>query len=312
MKMINFLDKSNTNIERIAKYARFNLQSPEIIFMQEVTDDSGLVDDGVVSSYLSLKYLCEVLNNSYFNSFPYPTRNYKYVYIVPENNKSGGVLGSNIRVVVLYDALSISIQEYYNIGLSTSTPPEKSNIFSRHPLYVKIKHNLTEEIYHLIAVHLVSAIRDSDIWGSVQPPIKFSEPLRIQQTTYIKNWITYNLNKNVDNIVVAGDFNDPEWSNSIKVLDDNTPNRFMKNLVNDVKESERYSIFTYRGQSLCDHVIVSEPLYHKITNVFQTDVNIPNKPYIKFSDILTSQFWIEKIGEPILFDHNTLCARIPL
>lgn len=307
--MFNF--SSKPNIERMAKYARVNLLSPEIVFMQEIQDDSGIIDDGVVSSNSNLDTLCNLLNDDpSYNTYPYPIRKYKYVYVPPENNEDGGIYGANIRVVILYDSLSISIEEYYRLGLPNSTPPpEKNNTFlnTRKPLYAKIKHNSTKEIYHLIAVHLISSI-----WGSVQPPIKNSESLRVQQTTYIKDWITYNLNKNVDNIIVAGDFNDNEWSNSVKVLDDNAPNRFMKNLVNDVKEGERYSYYVNGVYQTLDHIIVSIPLYEKIKNVFETDVNIPNKPYIKFSDVLTSQFWIQKIGEPILTDHNTLCARIPV
>jgi len=130
--------------------------------------------------------------------------------------------------------------------------------------------------------------------------------------TYVKDWIIANLNKDVQNIVVAGDCNDFEWSQSVEVLDNNTPTRFMKNLVNDVKESERYSFYFNGAYAAIDQVFISPPLYNKITSAFNTDVNIPNKPYIKFSDVLTCQFWLQTIGEPLLTDHNTLCARIPL
>lgn len=311
--MYNF--SSKLNIERMVKYARVNLLSPEIIFMQEIQDDSGIIDDGTVSSNSNLDDLCSLLNNPYYNTFPYPTRMYKYIYVPPKDNEDGGVIGANIRVVILYDSLSISLEKYYSIGLPTSTPPPvTNNVFlkTRKPLYAKFKHIVTKEIYHLIAVHMSSKNGDIGLWGSVQPPNKISEEKRIQQITYIKDWITYNLDKNVDNIVVAGDFNDNEWSNSVKILDDNTQNKFMKNLVNDVKESERYSYYFNGLQETLDHIIVSEPLYQKIKNIFETDVMIPNKQYIKFSDILTSQLWIQKIGEPVLTDHNTLCARIPL
>lgn len=308
--MFNF--SSKPNMERMAKYARDNLLSPEIMFMQEVQDDSGPIDDGTVSSSSNLDELCKLLNNPYYDFPSYPKREYTYVYVSPANNEDGGKPGGNIRVAIVYDALSISIEKYDRIGLPNSTPPVTNNTFlaTRKPLYAKIKHIATNEIYHLIAVHFVVQITDSD-WGWIQPPKDVSETRRTQQTIYIKDWITHNLNKN-DNVVVAGDFNDFEWSNSLQVLDDNTPNRFMKNLVNDVKESERYSYYFRGTHQTLDHIIVSLPLYHKIINVFKTDVNIPNKPYIKFSDVLTSQFWIQKIGEPILCDHNTLCARIPL
>lgn len=302
------------NEQRMAKYARENLLSPEIIFMQEIQDDSGLANNGVVSSDLNLDYLLTLINDPIYNVPPYTTRNYAYVYVSPDNNQDGGAFAGNIRVVILYDTLSMSIQQYYRIGLPSSTPAPPSTAFlnSRKPLYVNIKHNATNQIYHLIGVHTNSKGADTSLWGSVQPPDQVTEPQRIQQITYVKDWITSNLNKDVDNIVVAGDCNDYEWSQSVEVLDNNTPSRFMKNLVNDVKPSERYSFYFNGAYAAIDQMFISPPLYNKITSNFDTNVNVPNKPYIKFSDVLTCQFWIQNIGEPVLTDHNTLCTRIPL
>lgn len=301
------------NEQRMAKYARENLLSPEIIFMQEIQDDSGLTNNGVVTSNFNLDYLINLLNDPTYNVPPY-NRNYAYVYIPPDNNQDGGAFAGNIRVVILYDTLTMSIQNYYRIGLSTSTPAPSSTTFqnSRKPLYVNIKHNATNQIYHLIGIHANSKSGDTSLWGSVQPPNEVSEAQRVDQFTYVKNWITSNLNNSVDNIIVAGDCNDYEWSQSVEVLDNNTPSRFMKNLVNDVNYSERYSFYFNGTYQVLDNMFISPSLYNKITSVFNTNVNIPNKPYIKFSDVLSCQFWIEKIGEPILTDHNTLCARIPL
>lgn len=302
------------NEQRMAKYARENLLSPEIIYMQEIQDDSGLADNGVVSSNFNLDYLIGLLNDPIYNVPPYTTRNYAYVYVSPDNNQDGGAFAGNIRVVILYDTLSMSIQQYYRFGLPSSTPapPPTAFVESRKPLYVEIKHIATNETYHLIGVHTNSKGADTSLWGSVQPPDEVSEPKRIDQMTYIKDWITANLNKDVQNIVVAGDCNDFEWSQSVEVLDNNTPTRFLKNLVNDVNYSERYSFYFNGTYAAIDQMFISPPLYNKITSVFNTDVNIPNKQYVKFSDVLSCQFWIQKIGEPILTDHNTLCARIPL
>lgn len=302
------------NEQRMAKYARENLLSPEIIYMQEIQDDSGLADNGVVTSNFNLDYLIGLLNDPIYNVSPYPTRNYAYIYVSPDNNQDGGAFAGNIRVVILYDTLTLSIQNYYRIGLPSSTPapPPTAFVESRKPLYVEIKHIATNETYHLIGVHANSKGGDTSLWGSVQPPDEVSEPKRIDQMTYVKDWITANLNKNVDNIVVAGDCNDYEWSQSVEVLDNNTPTRFLKNLVNDVNYSERYSFYFNGTYQVLDNMFISPSLYNKITSVFNTNVNIPNKQYIKFSDVLSCQFWIQKIGEPILTDHNTLCARIPL
>ena len=295
------------NEKRVSDYIRINLKSPHILFLQEIQDNNGEVDDGTLNSDDSLSLLVNLLNSSAHLQEVY--RIYNFIYVSPENNQDGGVPGANIRVAFIYDTLTFEPETYYRIGLK-----EQTNAFdnSRKPLYLRIKYKDTNDIYHLINVHNKSKSGDTSPWGSVQPPVQTTLTQRIQQTTYIKSWISANLNKDTDKIIIAGDFNDYEWTDSIKVLDDNTNNRFMKNLVNDIRENERYS-FYYRGTyHTIDHAIVSSSIYNKIKNEFDTDVNIPNKAYARFSDFLSTQFWIESLGEPLLVDHNPLIIRIPL
>jgi predicted extracellular nuclease len=239
----------------------------------------------------------------------YSTRNYNYVYVSPVNNQDGGVPGGNIRVVILYNTLNCEVLEHYRIGL-----PEETDAFanSRKPLYVKLKYNPTGQIYHLINVHNKSKSGDSSPWGSLQPYVQFTLEQRIKQTTYIKNWITNNLNKSIDNIVISGDFNDYEWSDSVKVLDDNTSNRFMKNLVNDIPEEIRYSFYFNGSYHAIDQMIVSEPIYNAIKTKNSTSDVTVKKDYITYSDVLSTQFWILSLGESLLVDHNPLICRIPL
>ena len=295
------------NEKRVSDYIRINLKSPQIIFLQEIQDNNGEIDDGTVSSDDTLGFLTNLLNASEYNT--YSARNYNFIYVSPENNQDGGAPGANIRVAIIYDTLSFEPETYYRIGLKEQTSAFDN---SRKPLYVKIKYKETNEIYHLIAVHNKSKSGDTSPWGSVQPPVQNTLPQRIQQTTYIKSWISTNLNKEIDNIIIAGDFNDYEWSESVKVLDDNTENRFMKNLINDISENERYSFYYSGTYHAIDHAIVSSNIYNRIKNVFNTDVNIPNKEYIRYSDVLSTQFWIESIGEPLLVDHNPFVLRIPI
>lgn len=295
------------NEKRVSDYIRINLKSPHIIFLQEIQDNNGEVNDGVVNSDVTLSLLTDLLNSSVYST--YSTRNYNFIYVSPENNQDGGVPGANIRVAVIYDTLSFEPETYYRIGLKEQTSAFDN---SRKPLYVKIKHKETNDIYHLIALHNKSKSGDTSPWGSVQPPVQYTLPQRIQQTTYIKSWISTNLNKDIDKIIISGDFNDYEYSDSVKMLDDNTENRFMKNLVNDIYQNERYSFYYSGTYHAIDHAIVSSSIYNKIKNVFNTDVNIPNKDYARFSDVLSTQFWIESLGEPLLVDHNPLIIRIPL
>lgn len=208
----------------------------------------------------------------------------------------------------MYNTLNIEILQYYRIGL-----PEETDAFanSRKPLLVKLKYNPSGQVYYLINVHNKSKSGDSSPWGSLQPAVPFSFVQRIKQTTYIKNWITHNLDKSTDNIIISGDFNDYEWSDSVNVLDDNTSNRFMKNLVNDVPVEFRYSFYYNGTYHAIDQMIVSEPIYNAIkTTNDTTDITV-KKDYITYSDVLSTQFWILSLGESLLVDHNPLICRIP-
>lgn len=292
---------------RVSNYIRINLKSPHILFLQEIQDNNGKINDGTVSSDDVLNKLVELLNDSRYHA--YSTRKYNFIYVSPDNNQDGGEVGANIRVAFIYDTLALEPELYYRIGEASETD---AFINSRKPLYTKLRHKETNDVYHLINVHNISKRADTSLWGSVQPPVEFSLTQRVKQTTYIKSWISANLNKDTDNIIIAGDFNDFEWSESVKVLDDNTDQRFMKNVVNDIREDERYSYHFNGTYQTLDHAIVSSKIYNKIKNTFKTDVDIPNKDYISFPDVLSTQYWIESLGEPILVDHNPLCLRIPI
>lgn len=309
---ISFMSTNQFNLQfkvneiRVSNYIRINLKSPHIICVQEIQDDNGNIDDGTVNSDNVLNKLIDLLNSSIYDT--YSLRKYNFIYVPPENNQDGGEKGANIRVAIIYDTITFNPQVFYRIGLNEQTD---AFINTRKPLYAQFLHKETNDVYHIINVHNKSKLEDTQLWGKVQPPIQYSLPQRLKQVTYLKSWILNNLNKETDNIILAGDFNDYEWSESMKVFDDNTEQRFMKNIVNDIREDERYS-YQYLGtyQTL-DHIIVSSNLYNKIQNAFDTRIDIPKKPYATFPDVLSTQYWIESLGEPLLVDHNPFCVRIP-
>jgi hypothetical protein len=57
-------------------------------------------------------------------------------------------------------------------------------------------------------------------------------------------------------------------------------------------------------------MIVSKPIYDKIKNVFDTTTT-GKKDYIRYSDVLSTQLWLQSLGEPLLTDHNPVLIRIP-
>lgn len=74
----------------IAKY----LNTPDIMFVQEIQDDSGPTDDGVVSANFTLTTLVNAIQKECAIL-------YNFIDIAPINNQDGGQPGGNIRQAYL-------------------------------------------------------------------------------------------------------------------------------------------------------------------------------------------------------------------
>lgn len=88
------------HIPRIADHIVNYLNSPDIVFVQEIQDDSGPRDDGTVSANKTLAALVDAISKAQTSSFGEHWE-YQYVDIEPENNQDGGADGGNIRVAYL-------------------------------------------------------------------------------------------------------------------------------------------------------------------------------------------------------------------
>ena len=88
------------HIPRIADHVVNYLNSPDIVFVQEIQDDSGPRDDGTVSANKTLAALVGAISKAQTQLFAEHWE-YQYVDIEPENNQDGGADGGNIRVAYL-------------------------------------------------------------------------------------------------------------------------------------------------------------------------------------------------------------------
>lgn len=79
-----------TVANHIAKY----LNTPDVMFVQEIQDDSGPTDDGVVSANLTLTTLVNAIQKE-------SGVLYSFIDIAPVNNQDGGQPGGNIRQAYL-------------------------------------------------------------------------------------------------------------------------------------------------------------------------------------------------------------------
>ena len=73
------------------------LNSPDIVFLQEIQDNSGPTDDGTVIANVTLTNLANAIQQAGNAS-----EAYSFVEIAPVNDQDGGEPGGNIRVAYLY------------------------------------------------------------------------------------------------------------------------------------------------------------------------------------------------------------------
>ena len=90
------------HISKIEAHVTQHLHTPDILFVQEIQDDSGTRNDGTVSANRTLKALADAIKKASGGV------QYDFVNVEPEDNKDGGQPGGNIRVAYLYVLLPSS------------------------------------------------------------------------------------------------------------------------------------------------------------------------------------------------------------
>ncbi|KAI1657400.1 endonuclease/exonuclease/phosphatase family protein [Daldinia decipiens] len=95
----NFYAGDAAHVQAVAKHIVQSMRTPDLLAVQEIQDDSGETDDGTVSSDETLTALATAIQ-----ALSTTNVTYKYTYISPLNNRSGGAPGGNIRVAYLYRA----------------------------------------------------------------------------------------------------------------------------------------------------------------------------------------------------------------
>lgn len=86
---------SSAHMGNVAEHIVTHLRSPDILFLQEIQDNSGPVNDGTVEANLTLTALVNAILNVTNGT------KYDFVEIPPVDGQDGGQPGGNIRTVYL-------------------------------------------------------------------------------------------------------------------------------------------------------------------------------------------------------------------
>jgi hypothetical protein len=265
-----------------------DLDSPDILVLHEVLDDSGIVNDNVVRAKETLERLIEEIRQCGGPAYLASDN-------PPEDDQDGGIEGGNIRSVVLYrtdKGLILDQPDMTVIGLAVRNDQvvieenpyrfaQKESAFLGTRKPTAWLFSWRNEKIIILGTHLVSQAATTPLWGNLQPPAKLEQSKRENQARFIGDLIERFSNLDDDlRIIVAGDLNDYPWSVTFteitnEILVDPSPLE---------PDSARYS-YVFEGNSFqFDYILVDEKMEKRILNYKILHINTSYSQDSRFSD----------------------------
>lgn len=254
--------------DRLAKGITDNLAAPDIVTLEEVQDNNGATDDGVVDADGTLARFTDAIAAA-------GGPRYEWRQINPWNNADGGEPGGNIRVAFLFNPERVSFVDRPGGDAATPVKPVEQNGTaalsvspgriepgseawqdSRKPLVGEF--TFGDQRVFVVANHFASKGGDQPLHGRFQPPDRVSEQQRIPQAESVRGFVDEL--RSIDEqakIVVAGDLNDFGFSPAVSAL---TKGGALVSPSDALPPAERYS-YVYEGNSQSlDHILLSPSL----------------------------------------------------
>jgi predicted extracellular nuclease len=258
---------------RLAAIAVDNLKAPDLLALEEIQDNNGATDNGVVAADVTLNQFVAAIAAAGGPA-------YSYRQIDPQNDQDGGEPGGNIRVALLYRTdRGLAFVDRPGAGATTANqvtggagaphlafspgrldPTNAAFSSSRKPLAAEL--TFAGQTLFVIANHFNSKGGDQPLYGRFQPPTLGSETQRLAQANVVAGFVSQltALDPNAK-VIVLGDLNDFQFSNPLGAL----KAAGLTALIETLPASERYS-YVYDGNSQAlDHILVTNGLKTRAT-----------------------------------------------
>jgi predicted extracellular nuclease len=273
---------AQSKFDELADMIVHNLRAPEIVAIEEIQDDSGATNNGVVTATATWNKLLTAIDAAGGPS-------YAFRQIDPVNNEDGGAPGANIRVGLLYRT---DLDDLRFVDRPGGTPTNNTSIVGpkNHPQLTfspgrlgtdSSAFNATrkplvgefvwkDRTVFVVVNHFSSKGDDQGIFSRWQPPNNFSEGPRHGQAQVVNTFVDTVLAKDKDaNVIVLGDINDFEFSRTIEILEGDELTTLMKIL----PANERYS-YVFEGNSqVLDQILVSDAILKRAPQYDVVHVN---------------------------------------
>ncbi|KAH6981103.1 Endonuclease/exonuclease/phosphatase [Ilyonectria sp. MPI-CAGE-AT-0026] len=246
------------------------LLTPDLIFLQEVQDNTGATNNGVVSANETLTALATGIEEA-------SGVEYAFIDVDPVNNKDGGQPGGNIRVAYLYRPDAIKLVDVnpgnatqanevlagptlkYNPGLID--PANSCWSDSRKPLvamWQPVKGSTTP--FFTVNVHFGSKGGSSSLHGDPRPPVnKGVEKRTLQAQTTAEFVAQISAIDRKAHIIVAGDFNEFVQVEPMQTFLETSGLMDMDDAAK-ISEVERYTYLFDMNCEALDHMFISKNL----------------------------------------------------
>ena len=242
-----------------------HLRSPDLIAIEEVQDNDGATDSGTTDASMSWSLLVAAIQAAGGPA-------YEFRQIDPVDNEDGGQPGGNIRVGFLFrtdrglefidrpggDSTTATTVVDHPSGPLLSFSPGR--VDPQDPAWEDTRKPLAGEFrmrgrkVFVIANHFSSKGGDQPLFGRFQPPARPTEVARHAQAQVVNDFVDELLA--VDpraNVIVLGDINDFEFSETVDILEGGV----LTTLMDTLPKPERYS-YVFEGNSqVLDQILVS-------------------------------------------------------
>ncbi|KAF9480152.1 DNase I-like protein [Pholiota conissans] len=266
------LSPNVAHLPTVATHIASFLNMPDLMFVQEIQDNNGATDNGVVDANVTLTTLVNAIAKV-------SNITYQFTSINPVDDQDGGEPGGNIRTAYLYRPDRLKLFPGSPVGGSldavnaTATPSRKPHLnfnpgridptsdfwnVSRKPLVAHWETPSGQDFF-TINVHLESKGGSSSTQGNARPPVNLPVEKRTGQVATVADFVKSLLDLNPSaNIVMAGDFN--EFVETRSVLAPIVP--FLQDIddVAGIPVVERYTYVFDQNSEQLDHVFVSSAI----------------------------------------------------
>lgn len=274
----NFTPSDTAHVAAVAAHIVNYMKTPDVLFVQEIQDNNGATDNGVVDSSVTLSTLAAAIVSQ-------GGLQYSYTWINPTNDADGGEPGGNIRQAYLYNPAVVRLTTSAsgtaggaldaNAVVADSTnggkptlkynpgridPTNAAWASSRKPLAAAWQTVVGNHVFFTVNVHWESKGGSSSLQGDLRPPVNSPVAKRTLQAQITGDFIKSILSLDNDaRIVMAGDLNEYSVVQPVTTFA-NVSGMVDLDVAAGIEVEERYTYTYDNNMEELDHVFVSSAI----------------------------------------------------